>query len=377
MSRLPRLIPPEAVWLRGLRAALRRVRDCGSTLLLGDDTAGREFLRRGAERLGITHRYVASGVIRQVVNSRGLPLADRELLDAAETVLVLGVRAGGNLHQLLTERLTQRRSVELVDLPELQPLSVREALLPLGASLWSPDPDSELPLKSPSAVEALTPVNDGNRSSRHICEIVPFPGRDDWTLLTHTTRSCPSPWPRQTLDDYLDSLLDGRPDADHSAVAALARLIGERRLIASGRTIRGGHRVVSFTAVPLLDLPPLHRFRSHRGRWDFEPFGLSVRREWLQQRGARPVVYGSETTWVDLADDERPYFQLAKRSKSDNAIDWTVEREWRHEGDLDLTDLSAGDALVFVPNYEAARQISAVSPWPITLWPDPAMELDG
>ena len=380
MSRLPRRIPPDAVWLRGLRAALRRVCGCGATLLIGDGTAGCDFLRRGAERLGIVHKFVATDVTGWIGDSRGLPSADRTLLDAAEMVLTLGVRAGGNLHQLLAERLAQQRSVELVDLPELQPASVRDGLLPLGASLWRPDPDSELPLKGPSAVVDTTRVNNGDEPSRSVCEIVPFPSREDWTLLTHTTRACPNPWPNQSLDDYRDSLLDGRPDADHSAVAALSRLIGERRLIASGRAIRGGHRVVSFTAVPLLDLPSLHRFRSHRGRWDFEPFGLCVRREWLQQRGVRPVVYGNEFAWSGLADNERPYFQLARskstRGKSPvNEIDWTVEREWRHEGDLNLNDLPPEEALVFVPNYEAARRVVAISPWPVTLWPDPTFDV--
>ena len=154
----------------------------------------------------------------------------------------------------------------------------------------------------------------------------------------------------------------------------------QRRLVASLRTARGGCRVVSFTASPLSRLPDLRRFRRHRGRWDFEPFGLCIRQEWMTKRGARPVLYGDDSTWQSLSKSDRPFFQPAHSGSSssedaDARIDWTVEREWRHMGDLDLRQLSREDALVFVPNFAAARRLSAVSPWPITLWPDPVIEV--
>ena len=56
-------------------------------------------------------------------------------------------------------------------------------------------------------------------------------------------------------------------------------------------------------------------------------------------------------------------------------IDWTIEREWRHIGDLDLSQLPRECGLIFVPNYATARHIATVSSWPITLWPDPAVEV--
>lgn len=374
MSRLPRLVPPEAVWLRGLRAALRRVAERGAKLMIGEGTAGADFIRRGAERVGISPALVSRARTETEETPKVPAAADRAVLDAAEMVFVLGLRTGGNLHRLLGERLDKQRPVELVDLPDLQATVARNDLLQRGASLWKPDPAAERPLNEPGVCEKA-----GTEPESHLCEIVPFPSRDDWTFLTHTTRGCPGPWPGQTEDDYLDSLLDGRFDADHSCAATLARLIAMRRLLASGRTIRGGHRVVSFTAVPLLELPPLHRFRAHRARWDFEPFGLCVRRDWLLQRGVRPVVYGDEPTWHGLGEADRPYFQLARSeprvsTPTGTTMDWTVEQEWRHKGDLDLSDLSREDGLVFVPNYESVRRVSPVSPWPVTLWPDPAFD---
>jgi hypothetical protein len=86
--------------------------------------------------------------------------------------------------------------------------------------------------------------------------------------------------------------------------------------------------------------------------------------------------------WRNLNESDRPFFQPAHSGRSssedvDAGIDWTVEREWRHVGDLELNLLSRDDALVFVPSFAAARRLSAVSPWPITLWPDPTIEIDG
>ena len=387
MSRLPRLALPDAPWLCGLRAALRRVRDRGDRLLVGEGTAGCDFVRRGAELLGLNWEAAGSSSIHaaqveDAISDRdGIPARDRALADAADELLVLSVRDNGHWHRLLRDRFNSGRGgVTLVDVAEPEVSAARDELLLLGAVSWRPDLAETLPLPSMSAGSAAIETEPHAERADSVVELVPFPDADGWTFLSHTTRACPGPWPEQVMDDYLDSLLPSRGDADHSPVGTLERILIQRRLIASVRTARGGSRVVSLTASPLSQLPELRRFRRHRGRWDFEPFGLCVRQEWLMQRGARPVLYGDETAWQNLRESDRPFFQPAHSGGStsedaDAGIDWTVEREWRHVGDLDLSGLSREDALVFVPNFAAARRLSAVSPWPITLWPDPTIEV--
>ena len=385
MSRLPRLVPPDAPLLLGLRAGLRRVRDRGQLLLIGAGTAGCEFVRRGAELLNVNHKRVSpvSGVPDSEQRSSfhqtdEIPERDR-ILAAVDELLVLGLRSNGHWHRLLRDRLrTGAGGVTLVDLPNLEGMTVRDELASLGAAVWKPTPAETGPLSSVHA--SMTTL------SEDIVELVPFPAADGWVSLSHTTRSCPGPWPEQSLEDYLDRLLLSRRNADHSPVGTLERILQQQRLIASERTARGGIRVVSLTASPLSHLPELRRFRPHRGRWDFEPFGLCLRRSWLEERGTRPVVYGDEARWGSLDRNDRPFFQLAHSQPSVSAevtaeeqmsarIDWTIEREWRHIGDLDLSQLPREYGLVFVPNYAAARRISAVSPWPVTLWPDPTVEV--
>ena len=388
MSRLPRLALPDAPWLCGLRAALRRVRDRGDTLLVGDGTAGCDFVRRGAELLGLNWEVADSSANQAahtedaILESDRIPDRDRALADAADELLVLSVRDNGHWHRLLRDRLKAgRRGVTFVDQSEQEGSAARDELLLLEASLWKPDLAETLPISRSSADSATIETEEYVERTDSVVELVPFPDADDWTYLSHTTRACPGPWPEQQMDDYLDSLLQSRGDADHSPVGTLERILVQRRLVSSMRTARGGSRVVSFTASPLSRLPELRRFRRHRGRWDFEPFGLCIRQEWLMKRGARPVLYGDESAWLNVSEPDRPFFQPAHSGSStsedaDAGIDWTVEREWRHVGDLDLSQLSRDDALVFVPNFAAARRLSVISPWPITLWPDPAIDMD-
>ncbi len=140
----------------------------------------------------------------------------------------------------------------------------------------------------------------------------------------------------------------------------------QRCLLATGRAIRGGTPVVCFTAVEIAAISKLRTFRAHRTRWDFEPYGISIAKDWLIERGARPVVYGDETLWKQLAEPQRPYFQR-RWSGRDNAIDWSVEREWRHLGTLNLAELPSDAAFVFVPTRDEAERLSVLSPWPVVV----------
>jgi len=362
MSRLPRLIDPKAEWLGGLRAALRRVHQEGAMLSVVDGTAGSSIVQRGAERLGIPIERIELPD-DSISPSSGdqpdhdLPHRDRVLLEAADCVIVLELRTNGNVHRALRLSLQQRRQVLLADLQGLQSRAVRDELLNLGATLWRPDPGEQLPFKDRAISE---PTGPGD-----VCEIAAIPSAAEWVYLTHSTRACAGPWPGQSSDDYLDSLLDDSQDADHSTLAALERIVTQRRLIASSQMIRGGYAMVCFTAVPLVDLPAIRRFRNHRTRWDFEPYGICIRHQWLKDRGVRSAVYGDDAVWQGLADVDRPYFQFTSQS----GIDWTVEREWRHAGDLDLRELTTDDALLFVPRHADVIRLAAWSPWPITLWP--------
>lgn len=363
MSRLRRLVAPNDTWIRGLRGVIRKIAAEQSKLVVGVGTAGSDFVRHAAIRQDVPFQTI-SAPETMISDSMEIPVQDRVLIEAADIVYVLQLRTNGNLHRLLLERLLQRQhKVVLVDLPKLQAESARHELLQAGADLWQPD-DKYLAPFDDLAKDFADNEPKGPPDRIFLIELPPE--ESTWTLLTHTTRACPGPWPEQTFEQYADSLLFETSAADHSPLGTLRRIAAQKQLIASNRMIRGGHRVISWTACPLQQLPSLRCFRTHRVRWDFEPYGLCIQREWLIAQGVRPVRYGTEADWNSLAEADQPFFQAAG---GETEIDWSIEQEWRHLGDLDLSGLTSRDVLLFVPHFEAAKKLSQVSDWPITLWP--------
>ena len=373
MSRVRRLVLPDETWVAGLRGVLRKISAEPTELLLGDGTAGSEYVRQAAVRLNLPCRLVPHPSSSATIPDQAVP--DQSLMDAAKVVYVLHLRAGGNLHRLLNERLEQGRSgVVLVDLPNLQPQALRDELCTKGAITWQPTADEIQPFGCSNCTSPAEDHADERKPERwNVYRLHPFPPAEEWDFLTHSTRACPGPWPGDSFPQYVDSLLDARAEADHSALSTLMRIVSQKKLIGSGRTIRGGRPVVSFTAIPLSELPTFRRFRPHRVHWDFEPYGICLRKEWLRSRGARPVQYADESAWSQLSEQQRPFFQ---RARGESGIDWTVEQEWRVEGDLSLHDVPPTDVILFVPHFEAAKSLAAVTSWPITLWPAGCPERD-
>lgn len=192
----------------------------------------------------------------------------------------------------------------------------------------------------------------------------------DRTWLFHCTRDSTGPWPGQSPAEYFDDLILGRPASDHSPLATLVRILRQQRLLTVTRPIAGTPRSVSFAAITIDELTGLRVFRAHRGRWDFEPFGIALSPDWARSRGIQPVHYLAPAAMATVPLDQRSFVQPT-RSNTRSPIDWTSEREWRHPGDLDLSSLPNGDGLVFVSNREQADEVAGWCPWPVTVVPTP------
>ena len=125
--------------------------------------------------------------------------------------------------------------------------------------------------------------------------------------------------------------------------------------------------MVCFTAAPLSHWSGLHTYQAHRGRRDFEPYGLCIKHTWLEPRGIQPVIYGNNDDWNQLTEQEQPFFQHRFGNKSSTTAhrDWSVEKEWRHTGTLSLKDLSYKDCFLFVPTKREAHILAKHSRWPI------------
>ncbi|MEA1997114.1 MAG: hypothetical protein U9N45_05720, partial [Gemmatimonadota bacterium] len=102
----------------------------------------------------------------------------------------------------------------------------------------------------------------------------------------------------------------------------------------------GGRSAVSLTALSPAESVPLMRWRKRYLRYSLEPFGLAFRTEAIKRLGAGPVHYFDPDLRPREGSD-RLYYQSAGRIG-----DWTVEREWRLEGDLSLDAFSPQDLVL-------------------------------
>lgn len=390
-SRLGRRLDTQASWFTVFRAACAKLdREC-ETLFTAEATTTARFVDRAAKLFGVPvlslvtpregtavadwlgemqrlspsagsveRAYLSPPLSDESVASdmKSLPLRDRAVVAMSNRLLVFHLRKGGQLETLLRARLQDARWREgtvFVALGDgLVERDVADRLLDQGAVGWV-----VLDTLRGSRIEERLDC-----PTRQPAKVVPMPSAENWGFLTHCTRAQSSGWPDEDNSRLVDELLSDPRPQDRSALAALNRIIRTERLIATKQLVRGDVPVVSFTAVPLAELPAMRTYRSHLGRWDFEPYGICIRREWLEARGANFVRYGDQALWQELSADEQPFFQN-NAGKLD--VDWSLEREWRCVGDADLRDLSDLDAMVFVPSLVEADQLAKISRWPVTV----------
>lgn len=357
-SRLRKRLDEETQWVARLRHLLAELPPESTQVLIHQQGAGADLVVAGCRLFGldtlILHRERRSGLRRL-----DLPAADEAVFALADEIRVLRCRPHGNIARLLQRHLSdpvrERVPVYLTAecLPALSGEQRRQVRL-------MPDDSSE------SVVDRGDCRHAGGQDPvrlRHLPDDNPLVCPDRW--LCHWTRPASGPWPGESWQQYCESLL--QECCDHSACGTLQRIMSERLLRASHLAIRGGHRVVAFTAVPLGEFRSRRVFRGHRQRFDFEPWGVAVRRAALSAWDLRPVRYGSEESWRALPVADQPWYQKGTR---DGVTDTIAEAEWRVPGDVDLSRLSESDVVVFVDTQAAAARIQASSLWPVLVLPD-------
>ena len=307
---------------------------------------------------------------------RAIPLADRLLFALATRIVVLRCRSGGHISQLIHHHLhdSARALIPLMVASDHQGrfpdvLVQRHA----GWIPWHciPADHTQSPANHPdnsvTPAPQTTPASPATPSQPPAttpCDSGPLLSPADW--LCHWTRPALGPWPGETRLQYLDQLILGQPNSDRSAIATLLRILREARIRGSTDAIRGGFTVTAFTQVPLTEFRERRVFRLHRRRYDFEPWGIAIRRSALMALGARPVIYGTDELWPQLAPADQPFFQKISLDGSFNSV---AEREWRLPGDLSLAHIAPQDLVAFVDTHTDAELIRQHGPWNVLVLP--------
>ncbi|EMI41861.1 hypothetical protein [Rhodopirellula sp. SWK7] len=320
-----------------IAASLQQIKHDDAVLLIAGETAIEPWVAHAADVFHVPTLRIES------IEER-----DRLVIALADRVDAVYVRPGGKVTKLLKNRAAIQSGIVriAIDVGNSQ-RKLEWDLLGAGAvGRYLPDPQPD-----PTAIDSSV-GSSGHESAFASINSV------DWSShLVHCTRSVSGPWPGQTWDQYRDDLLLADPQsASRDAIDALCRIIRKQRLVAGAITSRRDAPVVCLSEVPLPDLLARRTYRSHLHRWDYEPFGIAIRRDAATHLGVQPVIYGDHQTEKDLPPEDRYRFQSIGRTH-----DWTAEREWRSASDIDLSQLDADEVSVFVPDASAAARVASVN----------------
>ncbi|MGB3977131.1 MAG: hypothetical protein WBM02_03235 [bacterium] len=163
--------------------------------------------------------------------------------------------------------------------------------------------------------------------------------------IWHFTRARFTPWPDETMVDYLDNLLARGQVAPYSAETVLRRIIEEKRIRSSNYLVRGNHPVVCFSGASWKVAKTLFTWQNHLRRLRFEPFAIGIAKHRLSDLAIHPVIYGSEAEYSILDGEEQWKFQKYDRFSTK----WIDEAEWRCKGDLNLSSIGEENLAILVP----------------------------
>lgn len=365
-SRLGRPVERYEDWFAKLELQVFRARTQNEPLILVEGTTTYPWIKQAADL------YRTQTLL--IEPSQG---EDRDALaiQSADRVIALHVRPRGKIFRLLQERLEGERgaadvwvSIDGENTPEIQ------GLMDLGAVGWY--------WRAPSGHQALRP-REGRKAFETLSDVGVFNGGGDEAPVTnvirggnaagtdwlvHCTRGRSGPMPGQTMEAWgREVLLRGASGQAWSAAEVLEAIV-RGRVLRGNSLCKDGEPVVCFSAVPLDELLQRRTFRSHRGRWDYEPFGIAIRRKAFEAAGAMPVKYVEGTELRKLKQDtqvERD--ELWRMQPCGKTYDWREEKEWRFRGSVDLDQFSEEDVFVFSSDIASANRLHPISPWPILM----------
>lgn len=366
---------PEIHW-HVCRFLSRRISDCRrreGVLMIASGSAIEPWAIRAAELFDATIIRVAIAGEKQlsqpsekrhaeisVQTNDGSLSRDQVLLEIADRIDAVHVRRGGRISAALRSRLSRFKDASIrIAVPSANSArafkSDAASLIQAGAIGWV-DFSSD---QSKCVIES-------SKSSTQFC----YPTDASWITqsgqwLIHCTRAPTGPWPDETINQYRDSIILGDDSVlNRRPLDSLQQILRNGRLLTSSVATSKKTPVVCLTENSLSQTLSQRCFRPHLGRWDYEPFGVAIRKSAAKSMGCQPVIYGQSADRNKLKPDDRFRFHPIGKT-----YDWRKEREWRSPSILNLHQIANQDLQVFAIRSDAAENKLADCRVPIT-WID-------
>lgn len=126
----------------------------------------------------------------------------------------------------------------------------------------------------------------------------------------------------------------------------LRKIVFEHRILGGNGQIRGGFTCVCFTE------DPTHSFHEFTSR--YKPFGICVSKEWIFEKGGRPVIYQPDYEFDELGLSHK-WRHVRYEPNGEPPIDFLWEREWRLQ--VEKLELPPGKACIVVPSNSWATKL--------------------
>ena len=297
---------------------------------------------------------------------QSLPFLDRLIVAISQQVFVLDIDPAGKISKLIDRRLSTpefpKGSVFLVHHTNTESPKKRrwiQSQLDRGAVAWL----------AKDSNQSNAPVHC--RSFTQYSQVPTFPAKllaiAKSPFLIHCTRARQGAWPDQSSSQFYDELLIHPWCTPPSSLQSLQRILEYQRLVATSHLKQGSTPTISFTQRPLSELLSARTFEAHLARWDWEPYGIMINRDWLAAAGCRPVIYLQREEYKRVHPEDMLFTQPYEESNAINrkGRDWRVEQEWRLPRDLRLHQVPFSKAIVFVKHHWEAKMLASLSHWPI------------
>jgi hypothetical protein len=114
--------------------------------------------------------------------------------------------------------------------------------------------------------------------------------------------------------------------------------------------IRGGHKCVCFTESSINALIKISSPYFNT----YSPYGFMIKKDFIQEKGGSPVIYGDETRYSELCEKDKHLFVLYEIT-GQRKIDFTWENEWRLK--TEELEFNYENVVLVVPNEIALGNI--------------------